>query len=185
MSYELIEKEVWIEMKDYPTFWLSNMGRLKHDGRLVPQRPNKKTGLYQAFARNKKGKYMLLNIHRQVGLMFLAPPKDKEMQVRHISSDFSDNRAENLVWAYRGVKKNQEAGIVLHCAPKKGRERHYRYVIKQIVPHSHLIVATYIDYDELTRLGYKRNSITKSSREEKPYKGYLWHINKVHDDEWN
>ena len=129
---------------------------------------------------------MLLKVQSWVAKMFLPEPKEKTMIVRHISEDLLDNSAKNLIWAYRGVVKNVNAGIYLNGRKKEKKPR-YRYIIKQKTLTG-FTVATYASFDELEKLGFKRSCIMAVSRgryHKNDYKCYKWQVTrkKINYDE--
>ena len=120
------------------------------------------------YTNEKKPK--LINIHTWVGRMFLKPPKEEGMRIRHITKDFSDNSISNIRWAWFDIKKNIEHGIYIqgHEPEKKVR---YHYVIKQITLTG-LVIGTYVGFDMLESKGIYNNS-------KDIYKSHRWEVIKT------
>ena len=174
-----LEDEVWKRLDMTNCYYISNMGRVRSDSYIIKQQLNKKTGLLQAMVYTTEGKPKLLNVQSWVAKMFLPKPKDKAMIVRHISKDLLDNSANNLVWAYRGVAKNVNAGIYLKGIKKEKKPR-YRYIIKQKTLTG-FVVATYASFDELEKLGFKRScimAVNSGNYHKDNYKSYKWEVTK-------
>ena len=172
-----LEGEVWKRLDITNCYYISNMGRVRSDSYIIKQQLNKKTGLLQAMVYTTEGKPKLLNVQSWVAKMFLPKPKDKSMIVRHISDDLLDNSANNLVWAYRGIAKNVNAGIYLKGMKKEKKPR-YRYIIKQKTLTG-FVVATYASFDELEKLGFRRSCIMAVSSGnycKNTYKGYKFEV---------
>lgn len=181
-----LEGEEWKRLDMTNCYYISNMGRVRSDSYIIKQQLNKKTGLLQAMVYTTDGKPKLLNVQSWVAKLFLPEPKDENMIVRHISKDLLDNSAKNLIWAYRGVVKNVNAGIYLKGMKKEKKPR-YRYIIKQKTLTG-FVVATYASFDELEKLGFKRSCImaVSSGRYHKDnYKGYKFQVTrkKINYDE--
>lgn len=173
-----LEGERWHQVEDYD-YWISNKGRLCSPNGLIKQHPNKNTGLYQGMMW-RNGKCKLLNIQHWVAKYFLGEKPDEDMTVRHISNDFSDNRVENLTWAYRGSKKNEELGIKVGGKQVK-RGPTWRYVIKQYTLGG-FCFATYVGFEELERLGFRKMPIIAVSNGKyvkDSYKGYRFKVIKT------
>ena len=174
-----LEGEEWKRLDMTDCYYISNLGRVRSDCYIIKQQLNKKTGLLQAMVYTTEGKPKLLNVQSWVAKMFLPKPKDENMIVRHISKDLLDNSANNLVWAYRGVAKNVNAGIYLNGIKKEKKPR-YRYIIKQKTLTG-FVVATYASFDELERLGFKRScimAVNSGNYHKDNYKSYKWEVTK-------
>ena len=181
-----LEGEVWKRLDMTNCYYISNMGRVRSDCYIIKQQLNKKTGLLQAMVYTTEGKPKLLNVQSWVAKMFLPKPKDGAMIVRHISKNLLDNSANNLVWAYRGVAKNVNAGIYLK-GKKKEKKPRYRYIIKQKTLTG-FVVATYASFDELERLGFKKScimAVNSGNYHKDNYKCYKWEVTrkKINYDE--
>ena len=96
--------EEWRPIPGFDGFSASSLGRIR-DARfkkeecrpLYPDRAGyRRVNLNQPGA-TKQGQ----QVHRLVAMAFLGEPGPGQIQVNHINSDPSDNRAENLEWATR------------------------------------------------------------------------------------
>lgn len=184
---EKIERWRKIDNADY---WVSNQGRIRSRNHIIKPQLNKRVGLLQAmiYVHMEDGskKMKLLNVSNTVGKYWLPKPKYENMVVRHINTDRLDNRVENLVWGFPGMKKNKEHGISLDGKIFKKSPRRtwlYRYVIKQITQKG-LVIGTYNGFEELERMGYKRAQIMLYSKGKYPtklYKGFQWTVNKLRE----
>lgn len=95
--YLIDMSEIWVPVRDYPNYEVSNHGRVKRlrDGKEMKQPPNG-GGYASSTLTNSDGKKTWL-IHRLVAAHFVPNPDHKPM-VDHINGIRSDNRAENLRW---------------------------------------------------------------------------------------
>lgn len=93
-------KEIWKEIKGYPNYMVSNMGRVKSLGNNKTRKEKilnlyKRTGGYLYVSLSKNGKLKNYRVHRLVYETFLGEIPDG-MQCNHINEDKTDNRLENL-----------------------------------------------------------------------------------------
>ena len=103
-----MEEEIWKNIKDYPNYMVSNLGRVKSLGRWVNYK-NKGKRLkrekilkssvdkigYMYVGLYKNGKVKYFKVHRLVAEAFYGEIP-KGMQVNHINEIKTDNRLENL-----------------------------------------------------------------------------------------
>lgn len=178
-----LEGEIWKQLPFSDRYYISNKGRVRSDNYFIKPQVNKKTGIRQAMTYEKEThKPKLINIHTWVGRLFLKPPKEEGMRIRHITKDFSDNSISNIRWAWFDIKKNIEHGIYIqgHEPEKKVR---YHYVIKQITLTG-LVIGTYVGFDMLESMGFKRSSIMQASKgiynnSKDIYKSHRWEVIKT------
>ena len=103
-------EEIWKDLKGYPTYQISNLGRVKS----LPKKTRNgvteymtKEKILKQHYRNERAyvnvyknkKQYKIFIHQQVALHFVLNPKPEEYTIiNHINEDKRDNRAENLEW---------------------------------------------------------------------------------------
>ena len=94
----LENKEIWKDIKGYPGYQISNLGRVWSSKRNRYMKPVANNGGYlqiKLIAVNGKRKNEL--VHRLVALHFIDNP-DNKPEVNHINHIRDDNRVSNLEW---------------------------------------------------------------------------------------
>lgn len=104
--------EKWKNNKEYPTYLISNMGRVmnKNTGRILKPTYDK-DGYKRITLINKQGKGKKIRIHRIVAETYIPNPTHKPC-IDHINAIRTDNRVENLKWVTR--KENSNTTPTLH-----------------------------------------------------------------------
>lgn len=108
-------EEVWKEIKDYPQYYVSNIGRVKSNfhnkERILSPRIGIFGYLFVNLYRDKKMKSV--KIHRLVAEAFIPNP-DNLPQVNHKNENKHNNNVSNLEWCtakynltYNGLHKRQ------------------------------------------------------------------------------
>ena len=109
-------EEIWKEIKGYPNYQVSNMGRVKRlstgyyrrtEKILKPQLQNNG---YLHIKLSQKDKTKCILVHRLVAQVFIPNPNNLP-QVNHINEDKTDNRVENLEWCTQKYNINYGNGI--------------------------------------------------------------------------
>lgn len=113
--------ENWKEIKDYPNYEVSDMGRIKSKRRPTKERILKtymnKNGYSIVGLLDAEGNQHNVQVHRLVADAF-CPNPDKKPFVDHINCEKEDNRAVNLRWVT--AKENSNNPITLERT-RKGR----------------------------------------------------------------
>lgn len=94
------DKEVWRPIKEFPKYFVSNMGRVKSlarykKGRILKSSKSK-TG-YLRFVLCKNGVVSYFSAHRLVAEAHVPNPQNKP-QVNHIDGNKENNNSQNLEW---------------------------------------------------------------------------------------
>ena len=113
--------EVWKDIKGYPNYQISNMGRVwsKTSQRYLSQSKNNK-GYYQVHMIAINGKDKLELVHRLVALMFIDNPKGYP-EVNHIDRNKENNYFSNLEWTTRsGNNRNKTNNRAILQYDKEG-----------------------------------------------------------------
>ena len=111
--------EIILEIKDFPKYFVSNLGKVYSDKFKVRREMkgylNNRGYFHVGLSKNKKQHYKLIS--RLVAEAFLTNPDNKE-QVDHINRERDDNRIKNLRWVTHtenqqntSVRKNNKLGI--------------------------------------------------------------------------
>lgn len=108
-------EEVWKDIKDYPGYQVSNMGRVRTynkytsnrryhtrhwDNRIIKQKVSRKdkTARVELW---RNGNHKTVLVCRLVANEFIAPLMDTEMTVNHKDGNRLNNNVENLEWLTR------------------------------------------------------------------------------------
>lgn len=184
-----INEEKWKRVADFPSYEISNLGRVRNSsGKVLKPQKNKTNGYYQIMLHNGINcqKVKLHYLHRLVATYFLPPPLDGQTQINHKDSDRANNTASNLQWKYASDKENFNAGIKVSRKAriyKQAPPPKYYQIIRQLT-QSGFCVASYLGYNKLREKGYNPISVKNASKgkhnlkgkEHRKYKGYYWQI---------
>lgn len=97
----LENKEIWKDIKGYPGYQISNLGRVWNGNTQRILKPSKMPkGYYQINMVAINGKRKKELVHRLVALAFIPNP-DGLPEVDHKDRDRGNNKAENLQWTTR------------------------------------------------------------------------------------
>jgi hypothetical protein len=88
-----MEKEVFIELKNHPGYFVSNMGRFRRGNTKILATPISTKG-YPVFSVSQDGKRKYYMAHRLIAEHFIGSVEGKE--INHKNFNKADNRAENL-----------------------------------------------------------------------------------------
>lgn len=181
-----INEEKWKRIVDFPSYEISNLGRVRNSsGKILKPQKNKTNGYYQTMLYNGK-KVKLHYLHRLVATYFLPQPLEGKTQINHKDSDRQNNTASNLQWKYASDKENFNAGIIVERkarAIKQAPPPKYYQIVRQLTATG-FCVASYLGYNKLREKGYNPISVKNASKgkhnlkgkEHRKYKGYYWQI---------
>ena len=115
-------KEIWKTIEGYPSYMVSNMGRVKriegydssgHYRKEKMLSPKTNKCGYHEYALCKDGKMKHFTAHRLVALAFIPNPENKPC-IGHINCVRSDNRLENLRWVTNKENHNNPLSLINH-----------------------------------------------------------------------
>ena len=93
--------EIWKEIPNYPTYRVSNIGRIKcvkfKHGEHILKSTLRFAGGYLGVCLSKSNVHKTVDIHRMVAQAFIPNPFNKKV-VNHIDFDHTNNNVENLEW---------------------------------------------------------------------------------------
>jgi hypothetical protein len=126
--------EQWKKIEGYDCYWVSDLGRIKSDTRIVTKKNGieqkvesriikpkiSKHGYYRAALVDKNGKQKIYQLHRIVLIAFSGLNELKK-QVNHINGNKSDNSFSNLEWVT--CSENQKHAYLINLKNQKG-EKH-------------------------------------------------------------
>lgn len=128
-----ILKEVWKKIRGYTGYEVSNLGRIKSNGRKIIQSnghpitlPSKILKLcvsdrgYLYVVLTENNKHNTKRVHRLVAEAFIQNPYNKP-QVHHINHVKSDNRADNLMWVTSKENVSFEQDRTFYIRDSHGR----------------------------------------------------------------
>lgn len=181
--------EEWKRVADFPSYEISNLGRVRNaSGKVLKPQKNKTNGYYQIMLHNgiNGNKIKLHYLHRLVATYFLPQPQEGQTQINHKDSDRANNTASNLQWKYASDKENFNAGIEVKRKAriyKQSPPPKYYQIIRQLTATG-FCVASYLGYNKLQAKGYNPISVKNASngkhnlkgKEHRKYKGYYWQI---------
>jgi DNA-binding transcriptional regulator YiaG len=96
-----LNNEIWISIKGYQNYYVSNLGRIKVKLKSGDELIKKQcfSNGYLVLGLTKNGKQKTARVHRIVAEEFVTKPKNKkDLEVNHIDNDKLNNSAQNLEW---------------------------------------------------------------------------------------
>lgn len=113
-NFEVNENEIWKPIKHYEGYEVSNIGNVRHKGRILNQA---KLNGYSKVVLYKGKQRTHFQVHRLVADAFIVKNNESQTVVDHINNDRGDNRVENLRWVThsqngmnRSISKNNTTG---------------------------------------------------------------------------
>ena len=96
--------EIWLPIEGYEGLYeISNYGNVanlnyRHTGKRAVLKLTSKDRYIKVALVDANGKSRTHWVHRLVGLAFLPPPQEGQVQINHINGDKQDNHVWNLEW---------------------------------------------------------------------------------------
>lgn len=173
-----MKMEIWKEIKDYPNYMVSNLGRVKnlnynHTGREKILKPKIDKDGYLLICLYKNGKQKFFRVHRLVYEAFYVEIP-KGMQVNHINEIKTDNRLENL--NLMTPKENINWGTRNERSIEKLINGKTSKPVLQINKTTNEVIAEFPSINEVQRqLGYSKGNISNCCLgKSKTHKGFIW-----------
>lgn len=95
-----MQEEIWKKIEGYPSYSVSNIGRVRNDTRDKLLKLVRNRCGYIVARLNIEGVQKTHTIHRLVAMAYIPNPLNKP-EVNHINEDKTDNRVSNLEWVTR------------------------------------------------------------------------------------
>ena len=176
--------EIWKNIKDYPNYMVSNLGRIKslnykRTGKEQILKQIKNSNGYLRVALSKNGNIKKYQIHRLVAEAFLPNPENKPC-IDHINCNRSDNRVENLRWVTQKENNNNPLTIDklnknAHLKNKFGAEHPLSKPIIQFTKNGEFIRKWDSIRDVERELGINQGNISNCCKGKlKLTGGYIW-----------
>lgn len=112
---ETMSKEIWKQIKDYPKYFVSDMGNVKRNNKILKNwliGSRSESYKYKAVTLSKDGKIFKFLTHRLVLSAFVENEHNKPF-VNHKNGNKLDNRLENLEWVTHKENHSHAAKIGL------------------------------------------------------------------------
>lgn len=156
--------EIWKEVKNYPDYQVSNLGRIKSfkqskEGRFL--KPTSHKGYLKVdFCVNGKPTQML--VHRVVLSTFSPIENWEEMTVNHIDGNPLNNNLDNLEWLTQSENTSYSRRVLqtgnsikrVHIIRMNGVEEYYNSVT-----------------EAANKLGYSKGTISRWANKQRSYEG--------------
>jgi hypothetical protein len=89
--------EIWKPVVDFPEYFVSNLGNIKRNNKLLKSYPNNRG--YLTVSLSKDGIVKSYLLHRLVGIAFLPNPENKPTIDHYPDKTVTNNNINNLKWA--------------------------------------------------------------------------------------
>lgn len=102
LNIDTIDGEIWEQVKEFPKYLVSNLGRVYsfYHKKVLKPTLNRRVGTDKIYLEVKLTIDKVahhIKVHRLVAKTFLPNP-DNKPQVHHIDNNSLNNRADNLMW---------------------------------------------------------------------------------------
>lgn len=116
--------EVWRKIKDFPTYSVSNKGRIRNDNRECIRKIFIDKDGYPFVILSKNGSSATCRVHKLVANAFIPNPENKPY-VDHIDTDRINNNVNNLRWVTQKENSNNPLTKIhrLLSQPEANRKR--------------------------------------------------------------
>lgn len=170
--FEMDKKEVWKQIKKYPAYKISNLGRIKriksaqatYIGKILKSIVDPK-GYLRVFL-YRKGRRKQFLVHRLVARAFIGPcPKDKE--VNHKDGNTSNPHVDNL--EYISCSENHKHAFKIGLRSSKGEENGRSKLIEKDIKKIRRLYRSgkYMQKEIAEKFGINRSHVSNIVREEK------------------
>lgn len=157
-------KENWAQIRDFPNYKISNLGRIKNDMTGMILKPSLNSCGYPKVDLCRNGKKYTKNIHRLVAEYFIENHNNKP-EVNHKNGDKLDNRVVNLEWVTKSENNMHKCRVLGKKAAKEqqneARKKAWQSTRKKII-----CVETKIIYESISeaarQLKLNRSGISNS-----------------------
>ena len=113
-------KEIWVVIKGFDNYSISNFGNLKNNKTNRLRVQSKDSSGYACCTLSLKGKTYTKSIHRLVAEAFIPNP-DLFKEVNHRNGNKLDNRVENIEWCSRSHNLKHSYRVLNRVPPMLGR----------------------------------------------------------------
>jgi hypothetical protein len=170
-------EEEWRIVKDYPNYEVSNLGRIRRNGKTIFEGSKEIDGYIRVCLTNN-GKSRKFKMHRLVAEAFIPNPENKP-QVNHLGTK-DDNRLCMLEWVTG--KENS-----LHGAKKHRMNKNNQVIsVAKINKDTNEIIKVYKNIIDIENDGYDYEKVAMCIKgKNHTHLGYIWQIHKTNENNNN
>jgi hypothetical protein len=132
--------EIWKPIIDHPEYYISNLGRVKKNDKILNQYID--NGYHRVCFKNKNFK-----VHRLIGIAFIPNPDNKPF-IDHINRNRSDNSLNNLRWVTNSeniINQDGRSNINQKNIYIKKCKGGYQYIVVQIKRNKKMLLNKHCD----------------------------------------